>query len=44
VLARARARLRDAKAADIARWFAQLDEFRGEPFGGENGLRHDPKK
>jgi putative addiction module component (TIGR02574 family) len=43
VLARARARLRDAKAADIARWFAQLDEFRSEPFC-ENGIRPTPKK
>ena len=44
VLARARARLRDAKAADIARWFAELDEFRSEPFGVENGLPPAPKK
>jgi putative addiction module component (TIGR02574 family) len=44
VLARARARLRDATAADTARWFEKLDEFGSEPFGGENGLQPTPKK
>jgi putative addiction module component (TIGR02574 family) len=43
VRARARALLRDAAAADIARWFAKLDEFRSEPFC-ENGIRPEPKK
>jgi putative addiction module component (TIGR02574 family) len=44
VLARARARLRNATAADTARWLAKLDEFGSEPFGGENGLPPTPKK
>jgi putative addiction module component (TIGR02574 family) len=44
VLARARARLRDAAAADTARWIEKLDEFGPEPFGGENGVRPAPKK
>ena len=44
VLARARARLRDAKAADIARWFAKLDEFNQEPFpsAGEQPILKGP--
>ena len=44
VLGRLKARLRDAPAADLARWFEKLDELGPEPFGGENGVRPVPKK
>jgi putative addiction module component (TIGR02574 family) len=44
VLARARARLRDATAADAARRFEKLDESGPEPFGGEKKLPPTPKK
>ena len=41
VLGRLKARLGDATAADTARWFEKLDEFRSEPFAGENGPAPD---
>jgi putative addiction module component (TIGR02574 family) len=44
VLARARARLRNATAADTARWFKELDEFGPEPFCAEKEPPPTPKK
>jgi len=43
VLARARALLRDATAADTARWFKKLDEFGPKPFGDETSTEATPK-
>jgi putative addiction module component (TIGR02574 family) len=44
VLARARARQRDATVADTASWFKKLDEFGPEPFGEVKAPPPKPKK